>query len=118
MTFSGRYAYIVELFRFEGCFVGHKVGKFIAMKNLLELENFRKHVLNLYNWRQHIIHVNYNVSIAQVNQMKKYDALTDVSGYIDICPVRSPRHKVEPVKVFLSPSRGSKRTRSFLNNKK
>lgn len=110
LDFSGRSAYIVQLFRYEDCFVGHKVGKFIIMKSLLELEHFREHVLSLYTWRQCIININNNVSLARINQLNKY-ALVDISD-VDITPISSPKRKVEPIKVFLSPSKGSKRVRS------
>lgn len=110
LDFSGRSAYIVQLFRYEDCFVGHKVGKFIIMKSLLELEHFREHVISLYTWRQCIIKINNNVSLARINQSSKY-ALADISD-VDISPISSPKRKVEPIKIFLSPSKGSKRTRS------
>ncbi|KAI8087073.1 hypothetical protein BDF21DRAFT_413681 [Thamnidium elegans] len=111
LDFSGRSAYIVQLFRYQDCFVSHKIGDFGMMKSLLELDLFRRYILNLYTWKQCVVNTNNTVLLAHLNQVSQY-SMIDVSDDRDIESVSSPKYTVKSIKVILSPSKGSKRKRS------
>lgn len=111
LDFSGRSAYIVQLFRFQDCFVSHEVGDFIRMKSLLELDLFRQCILNLYTWRQFVVNTNNTVLLARLTLESQY-SLVDVSDNRDVKSIVSSSYRVKSIKVVLSPSKGPKRTRS------
>jgi hypothetical protein len=46
--FAGKSAYMVQLYRYENCFVAHKIGSFHLIGSLVELKQLRKSVKSLY----------------------------------------------------------------------
>lgn len=108
--FAGRSAYIVQLFRYENYFVGHKVGNFSLISSLVELNQLRKSVLNLYAWREFAVKLSNKITLSHIEQSYKYD-LVEVSDYASNNFVESPKRNVTPVNIFLSPSNQSKRTK-------
>lgn len=110
--FSGRQAYVSQLFNFDGCSVAYKVGSFTIPKDLIGLEQFRFSLITLYNWKKCTIDNGRKV-IVQLSKSEEDYGLIDVSN--DILDYRSsppPRNTVNHVSVLFSPSKGQKRTRS------
>ncbi|KAG0737656.1 hypothetical protein G6F22_008448 [Rhizopus arrhizus] len=110
LDFAGKSAYIVQLFRYENYFVGHKVGNFSLISSLVELHQLRKSVLNLYAWREFAVELSNKITLSHIEQSYKYD-LVEVSDYASNNFVQSPKRNVTPVNIFLSPSNQSKRTK-------
>lgn len=113
--FSGRRAYISQLFSFDGCSVAYKVGSFTIPKNLIGLDQFRFSLIALYNWKKCTIDNGRKV-IVQLSKAEEDYGLVDVSN--DILDYRSsspPRNTVNHVLVHFSPSKGQKRTRSVVH---
>lgn len=108
--FAGKSAYMVQLYRHENCFVGHKIGSFSLISSLVELQQLRKSVINLYLWREFAVDLSNAIKLSHVDQSYKYD-LIDVSDYVSTSPLGSPKRKIDPVNVYLSPSNQSKRTK-------
>lgn len=111
LDFSGRNAYISQIFKTNDQCVAHEVGKVIIIKNLLELEILRETMLNLFRWKRSLI-INSNVvSLANINQCNKY-ALVDISNTLGQSSKLSPPRDIKPLKIFMSPSNAGKRTRT------
>jgi hypothetical protein len=106
--FEGRNAYIVQLFKFEGCFVSFKVGSFQIPKDLVQLDNFRSSLISLYAWKNATIQNSQNVLSALSKDDANY-SLADIADDLPplcLSPPRKPQ--VIPAQVYLSPSKSSK----------
>ncbi|CAO3675322.1 unnamed protein product [Rhizopus stolonifer] len=111
MDFSGRNAYISQIFKMNDQYVAHEVGKVIVIKNLLELEILRETMLNLFRWKRSLVSNSNVVSLANVNQCNRY-ALADISNTLGQISRPSPPRDIKPAKIFMSPSDTGKRTRT------
>lgn len=107
--FTGRRAYMSQLFKFEDCYVAHKVGEFSMPKSLLEMNQFRESVIQLFTWRKSIQHNHNLLSLALVNKMTQF-VLNDIAVGLSTSQPGSPRNTI-PMEIFLSQPRGTKRTR-------
>ncbi|KAG1456394.1 hypothetical protein G6F46_007640 [Rhizopus delemar] len=110
--FAGKSTYMIQLYRYENCIVGHKIGNFSLISSLVELEQLRKSVKNLYAWREFVVNLGNTLALSRVNQSYKYNMI-EVSDYASTTPVRSPKRKVDPINVFFTPSNQSKRTKVY-----
>ncbi|KAI9333633.1 hypothetical protein BD770DRAFT_26945 [Pilaira anomala] len=109
--FSGRQAYVSQLFNFDGCFVAYKVGSFTIPKDLIGLDQFRFSLITLYNWKKYTIDNGRKV-IVQLSKSEEKYGLIDVSNNIlDYCPSPLHRNTISNVSVVFSPSKGQKRIR-------
>ena len=113
--FSGRQSYISQLFSFDGCFVAYKVGSFTIPKNLMQLNQFRFSLIALYRWKKCTIDNSKKVLFEILKAEDDY-GLVEVSNDIVNYRLSPPRDNVNHVQVVFSPSKGSKRTISVLQN--
>lgn len=111
LDFSGRNAYISQIFKMNDQFVAHNVGKVIVIKGLLELEILRETMFNLFRWKRSLVNNSNMVSLAYINQCNRY-ALADISNTLGQSSRLSPSHDIRPAKIFMSPSSARKRTRN------
>lgn len=113
MDFSGRNGYISQIFKVNDYFVAHEVGKVVMIKSALELEILRDTTINLFKWKQSLVNNSNIISLAYINQCNKY-TLSDISNNLDgnVTPPRT----VKPAKIFLSPSKDGKRSRTVFEN--
>lgn len=116
LDFSGRNAYISQLFKMNNQFVAHEVGRVVIIKSLLELEKLRETMLNLMKWKISLVSNSNLVSLAYVNQRNKY-SLVDISDTLaESSRISPPRDIITPAKIFLSPSNTGKRTRAVFED--
>ncbi|KAI9261143.1 hypothetical protein BY458DRAFT_557384 [Sporodiniella umbellata] len=101
--FAGKSAYMVQLYKHENCFVGHKIGSFSLIGSLVELKQLRNSVETLYTWKEVVVNLSNTIALSHVDQSYKYD-LIEISDYAQVSPSGSPKRKVEPVIICLSPS--------------
>jgi hypothetical protein len=114
LDFSGRHAYISHLFKAHNNFIAYKASDFVIIKSLCELDICRRSIINLYTWRSSLVANSQLVTLSTLHQKNKF-ALADVSTRFIESPTHSPPYNVKPAKIFLSPSKGQKRTRSIFD---
>lgn len=99
--YDGKFSYIVQLYRYENFFVGHKIGSFAMISSLLELQHLqKKSVTNLYSWRESALELSNKILLSHINQSYKYD-LIEVSGSTSNTSIRSPKRSLSPVKIHI-----------------
>ncbi|KAG1135808.1 hypothetical protein G6F37_012504 [Rhizopus arrhizus] len=111
LDFSGRNAYISQIFKMNDQYVAHEVGKLIVIKSLLELEILLETMFSLFIWKRSLVNNNNLVSLANVNQCNRF-ALADISNTLGQSSRLSPPRDIKPAKIFMSPSNTGKRTRT------
>ncbi|KAI8642005.1 hypothetical protein BD408DRAFT_443839 [Parasitella parasitica] len=114
--FEGRNGYLVDLFTHRNCFIAYKVGSFYIPKRLVDLDKFRNSLITLSNWKESTINVSSQVIRSLGRNGDKY-ALADVA--IDLFeedPSTPLRPSVKFISLHLSPTNGSKRTRTIFKN--
>lgn len=99
---------MLQLYRYDNCFIGHKVGSFSLIGSLLELENLRKSIKSLYTWRKFAIDIGNILALTHINESYRFD-LIELSDNVSSDPVRVSKRVVDHVNVHLSPSNQSKR---------
>ncbi|KAI7871150.1 hypothetical protein BDF14DRAFT_1192551 [Spinellus fusiger] len=110
LDFAGRNAYISQLFKINGKYIAHGVGKIVIIKSLLELEILRETVLDLFRWKKSLVSNSNIVSLSDINQKNKF-ALAEINNTIIHDSRVSPPRDIKPAKIFLSPSNTGKRVR-------
>lgn len=114
--FSGRQAYVSQLFNYDGCSVAYKVSSFLIPKNLVGLDQFRLSLITLYNWKKTTIDNGRKV-IVQLSKSEEDYGLVDVSNDIfNQCSSSLSKNTVKHVPVLFSPSKGQKRSRSVVRD--
>ncbi|KAK4511069.1 TOR complex subunit lst8 [Mucor velutinosus] len=111
LDFSGRNAYISQIFKMNDQYVAHEVGKVIIIKNLLEMEILRETMFNLFRWKRSLVSNSNVVSLANAYQCNRF-ALADISNTLGQSSRLSPLRDIKPAKIFMSPSSTGKRTRT------
>ncbi|KAG2205433.1 hypothetical protein INT47_007218 [Mucor saturninus] len=73
-----------------------------AGKSAYMLKQLRKSVKSLYAWKEFTVNLSNTIALSYVDQSYKCD-LVEVSDYASTSPAGSPKRKVDPVIVSLSP---------------
>ncbi|KAG2229087.1 hypothetical protein INT48_005356 [Thamnidium elegans] len=114
--FEGRNGYLINLFTYQSCFVAYKVGSFNIPKRLVDLDKFRSSLITLFNWKESTINVSNQV-ICTLGRMENEYALADVAmDLFEEKPATPPSSTMKFIPVHLSPTSGSKRTRTIFEN--
>ncbi|KAL0145615.1 hypothetical protein V8B55DRAFT_1570222 [Mucor lusitanicus] len=112
---AGKSSYLVQLSRFNNCFVGYKIGRVRFIASLFELRQLKESIINIYAWRESMIDVSNQIAIVQAQQSFDYDMIEISDFATSSDSSTTTKRKILPVNIFLSPSNRTKRTKSVLH---